>query len=130
MARRVDVPSPGGLRWLQLWSQRMAPSRSIHVALSALALSAVALSALALTGCAFTARDQIKPGTLSPTLAPFVFKEEGELVLMTVGVGAARMRDDQPFVPFEVWVANKGIAPYIQLDRESFYLMDTFGRRY
>jgi len=108
----------------------MPPSKPIALALSALTLSALALSALPLTACAFTAKDQIKPGTLSPTLAPFVFKEEGDLVLMTVGVGAARMRDDQPFVPFEVWVANKGVTPYIQLDRESFYLMDTFGRRY
>jgi len=97
---------------------------------SLLAAFVIAAVSLPSGGCAFTAKDQIRPGTLSPTLAPFLFKEEGDLVLMTVGVGAARMRDDQPFVPFEVWVANKGVAPYITINRESFYLMDTFGKRY
>jgi len=85
---------------------------------------------MAAPGCAFTVRDQLRPGTLSPTLAPFVYKEEGDLVLMTVGVGAARFRDDQPFIPLEVWVANKGVTPYISINRESFYLVDTFGHRY
>jgi hypothetical protein len=95
-----------------------------------LALLPLCASALLATGCAFTAKDQMKPGSLSPTLAPFLFKEEGDLILMTVGVGAARWRSDQPFVPLEVWVANKGVDASLSLNRESFYLMDTFGRRY
>jgi len=105
----------------------MFPRKTFHAALALLPLCA---AALLLTGCTYSAKDQMKPGSLSPTLAPFLFKEEGELVLMTVGVGAARWRGDQPFVPLEVWIANKGVSPYITLNRESFYLMDTFGHRY
>lgn len=88
------------------------------------------LAAAAAPACTYSQSNIIKPGTLSPTLAPMLFKEEGELVLMTVGVSATRFHENDPFIPLEVWVANKGVAPYIRVNRESFYLVDTFGKRY
>lgn len=86
---------------------------------------------LATGACSLTpSSSAVKPATLSPTLAPMLFKEEGTLVLMTAGVNATRFHGSDPFIPLEVWLANKGITPYLSLTRESFYLMDTFGRRY
>jgi hypothetical protein len=95
--------------------------------LAAWALLALVLAAPA---CTYSQSRVVKTGRLSPTLAPMLFKEEGDLVLMTVGVSATRFRGTDPFIPLEVWVANKGISPYFRVSRESFYLMDTFGRRY
>ncbi len=92
-------------------------------------LLAVLLAAGA-PGCTYSQSNVVRPGKLSPTLAPMVFKEEGDLILMTVGVGATRFHGSDPFIPLEVWLANKGITPYIRITRESFYVMDTFGRRY
>ena len=80
--------------------------------------------------CTYSQSRVVRPGALSPTLAPMVFKEEGGLILMTVGTTATRFHENDPFVPLEVWVANKGVEPYIRIGRESFYLVDTFGKRY
>lgn len=82
------------------------------------------------TGCTYSQRNVTRPDVLSPTLAPMVFKEEGALVLLTVSVNATRFHGDDPFIPLEVWVANKGVSQSLRVTRESFYLTDAFGRRY
>jgi len=90
----------------------------------------LALAALVVSSCTYSQRNIIKPGMLSPTLGPMLYKEEGSLILMTVGVNATRFHGEDPFIPLEVWVANKGVVPSLKLNRESFYLVDTFGKRY
>jgi hypothetical protein len=105
-------------------SRRMAAYRV------ALSLASLLLMVALAAGCTYSQSRVVKPGTLSPTLAPMVYKEEGALILMTVGVSATRFHGDDPFIPLEVWIANKGVEPYIRLNRESLYLMDTFGKRY
>ena len=66
----------------------------------------------------------------SPKMSAFLFKEEGKLYLMTVGVNAARLHDDDKFVPLAVVIANKS-GPRMNLDRESFTLVDPVsGSRY
>lgn len=92
--------------------------------------SILAIGALAPASCTYSQKNVIKPGVLSPTLGPMVYKEEGELILMTAGVNATRFHADDPFIPIEVWLANKGVDPAIRVSRESFYLVDTFGKRY
>jgi len=94
------------------------------------AIAAVLLSGLLAASCTYSQKNVIKPGALSPTLGPMLYKEEGALVLMTVGVTATRFHADDPFIPLEVWVANKGVERPLRLSRESFYLVDTFGKRY
>lgn len=81
-------------------------------------------------------RDRPEPGipypssTDSPKLATFIFKEEGRLYLMTVGVNAARFHDKDAFVPLTVLLVNKSKTP-LRLDRESFTLVDPInGARY
>jgi hypothetical protein len=90
----------------------------------------LALLGAGLIACGLPGQTVMKPDALSPTLAPMVYKEEGGLVLITVSVNATRFHEDDPFIPLEVWLANKGIEPNLRIGRESFYLMDTFGRRY
>jgi hypothetical protein len=69
-------------------------------------------------------------GTPSAKLSTFVFKEEGRLYLVTVGVNAARFHEKDAFVPLTVTVANKTTTP-IQLHRESFTLVEPVsGARY
>ena len=69
-------------------------------------------------------------GTTSPKLAAFIFKEEGKLYLMTVGVNATRFHDKDAFIPLAVLLANKTTNP-ILLHRESFTLVDPVsGSRY
>ena len=69
-------------------------------------------------------------GTTSPKLATFIFKEEGRLYLMTVGVNATRFHDKDPFIPLTVLLVNKTKTP-LRLDRESFTLIEPIsGKRY
>lgn len=65
----------------------------------------------------------------SRTLTPFSFIEEGRLVVLIVGVEAARHREDAEFVPLVVAVGNKRVRPALRLSRESFYLVDSEGNR-
>ncbi len=68
--------------------------------------------------------------TTSPKLSTFVFKEEGRLYLMTVGVNATRFHDGDPFIPLTVVVANKTTTA-LDIHRESFTLVDPIsGARY
>jgi len=69
-------------------------------------------------------------GTTSPKLATFIFKEEGKLYLMTVGVNATRFHDRDAFIPLSVVLVNKTKTP-LTLDRESFTLVEPIsGKRY
>ena len=66
----------------------------------------------------------------SPKLSTFVFKEEGKLYLMTVGVNATRFHDKDPFIPLTVVLANKTTTA-LNIHRESFTLVDPIsGARY
>ncbi|HZI94642.1 MAG TPA: hypothetical protein VFE84_10395 [Patescibacteria group bacterium] len=68
--------------------------------------------------------------TDSPKLATFIFKEEGKLYLMTVGVNATRFHDKDPFIPLAVLLVNKSKTP-LNIDRESFTLVEPVsGARY
>ncbi|HKY33358.1 MAG TPA: hypothetical protein VJV23_12535 [Candidatus Polarisedimenticolia bacterium] len=68
--------------------------------------------------------------TASEKLSTFVFKEEGRLYLMTVGVNATRFHDQDPFIPLTVVLVNKTTKP-LQLHRESFTLVEPVsGARY
>ena len=68
--------------------------------------------------------------TSSEKLATFIFKEEGRLYLLTVGVNATRFHDKDAFVPLTVLLANKTTTPLI-VHRESFTLVDPVsGSRY
>ena len=66
---------------------------------------------------------------ISRTLTPFSFIEEGKLVILIVGVEAARFREDAEFVPLAVAVGNKKVRPALRVTRESFYLVDPEGNR-
>ena len=70
------------------------------------------------------------PGTTSPKLATYIFKEEGKLYMMTVGVNATRFHDKDAFIPLAVTLVNKAKTP-LQITRESFSLVDPVnGARY
>lgn len=70
------------------------------------------------------------PGTPSPTLSTFVYKEEGKLYLMLVGVNATRFHDRDAFIPLTVTLVNKTTTP-LGIHRESFTLVDPVtGARY
>lgn len=106
-----------------------APLRSLLAG----ALAAAIL--LAPAGCRRRS-DRPDPGipysssTTSPKLATFIYKEEGRLYLMTVGVNATRFHDKDAFVPLTVVLANRTTTP-LHLTRESFILVDPVnGRRY
>lgn len=70
------------------------------------------------------------PGTTSPKLATYIFKEEGKLYFFTVGVNATRFHDKDAFIPLAVSLVNKAKSPLI-IGRESFSLVDPMnGARY
>jgi len=69
-------------------------------------------------------------GTTSPKLSTFIFKEEGKLYLVTVGVNATRFHDKDAFIPLTVTVVNKTTTA-IHIHRESFTLIEPVsGARY
>jgi len=69
-------------------------------------------------------------GTASPKLAAFIFKEEGKLYMMTVGVNATRFHDKDALIPLAVLLTNKTTNP-ILVHLESFTLLDPVsGSRY
>ena len=93
------------------------------------ALLAAALLAVTLGGCATAERNPNVVGTFSEKLSPYNYKEEGNLVLMIVGVEAARFIRKEPYVPLFVQVANKSKSTF-QITRESFVLEDSLGHEY
>ena len=100
-----------------------------------LLITAVALSAaLPSIGCQRHALPDpgipYDPAATSEKLAAFIYKEEGRLYLLTVGVNAARFHDKDFFVPLTVLVGNK-TKTALNLSRESFTLVDPAnGARY
>lgn len=88
---------------------------------------ALVLLAAVLEGCATVEQNPNVVGVYSDRLSPYNYKEEGHLVMMVVGVEAARFIRDEPFVPIIVQVANKSKVTF-QITRESFVLEDSLGR--
>ncbi len=80
---------------------------------------------LVAAGCGTLPRE---PG-YGARLTPFSFLEETDRVLFAVDTEATRYREDQPFVPFAVAVANRGM-PRLTITRSSFTLVDGQGREY
>ncbi len=101
-------------------------------AVLALLIGILAAGGVMAAGCTYSRERPraVSTDTLSPTLGPMTFKEEGSLVILTVDVNATRFHEDSPFVPVAVALGNKRVEPYLSISRESFYLMDAFGRRY
>jgi hypothetical protein len=101
-----------------------------------LAVLALLLLVVLAPGCRRRRSEIPDPGipyasaTPSAKLSTFIFKEEGQLYLVTVGVNATRFHDKDAFIPLTVTVVNKSTTP-IHLHRESFTLVEpTSGSRY
>lgn len=89
------------------------------------------VSALAIAVCCCAQRP-LAPASapaLDRKLSTFVFLEEGKLVSFAVDTRATREREEGPFIPFEICVANRGVKS-LSLTRESFTLIDEEGNRY
>lgn len=87
---------------------------------------------LALPGCAPVLRPNettVEEGRLDPKLAQATWIEEGSQVALIVSTRATRYRLQQPFLPLEVSVVNRGLEG-LTLTRESFTLIDARGNRY
>lgn len=96
-------------------------------------LPAVALLMLALAlGCT-TLRsnktDFAQADALDKKLSRFSYIEEGKVLGFAVDVEAARYREDTPYFPLQVAVANKSMKK-LTVKRESFWLVDSEGNRY
>jgi hypothetical protein len=87
------------------------------------------LAAGLLAACAGLERNPTVVGTYSDKLSPFNYKEEGNLVLMVVGVDAARFIRNESYFPLFVEVANKSKQTFL-VSREAFTLEDSLGRQY
>jgi hypothetical protein len=68
------------------------------------------------------------PG-LDRKLSTFAYIEEGDLVTFIVDTRSARNREQAPYMPLEIAVANRGVRQ-LTLTRESFTLVDQEGNRY
>ncbi len=66
---------------------------------------------------------------LDRKLSTFAFIEEGDLVTFVVGTKAARYRDNTPYMPVEIALANTGVKTLL-VTREGFTLIDEQGNRY
>ena len=89
----------------------------------------LALVFAATVGCARKElRGQATSG-LDPKLSTFAYIEDGDLVAFIVDVRATQYRETDPYIPFEIGVANRGFRS-MTLTRESFVLVDEAGNRY
>jgi len=66
---------------------------------------------------------------LDRKLHTFAFIEEGQLVTFIVGTRATRYREEAPYVPLEISIANTGLRK-LTITRESFTLIDEEGNRF
>ncbi|HMC83079.1 MAG TPA: hypothetical protein VKL61_07585, partial [Candidatus Polarisedimenticolia bacterium] len=66
---------------------------------------------------------------LSGKLSTFNYKDEGKLILLAVGVEAARYNVNEKYFPLFITLANKG-AGTLHITRESFTFEDSLNRRY
>lgn len=82
-----------------------------------------------LLACASLERNPNVVGTFSDKLSPYNYKEDGSLVLMVVGVEAARFIRKEPYFPLFVQVANKSRST-LEITREAFTLEDSLARQY
>ncbi len=96
-----------------------------HPVLSSLGLAVVLAALLVGAGCKTLPQE---PG-YGARLTPFSFLEETDHVTFAVDTEATRYREDKPFVPFAVAVANKG-TPRLTITRKSFVLVDEEGNEY
>jgi hypothetical protein len=86
---------------------------------------------LGLSGCVGSQKiegDREAPD-LDRTLSTFVWIEEGDIASLIVNARIARYREDAPYVPFQIAVANHGMR-LMDLTREAFELVDEEGNRY
>ncbi len=79
--------------------------------------------------CVTLERNPEVVGTYSDKLSPYNYKEEGDVLMMVVGVESARLIRNEPYFPVFVLVANKS-RETLTLTRESFMLEDPLGRQY
>jgi len=83
-----------------------------------------------LGGCTTIERNPNVVGPYSDKLSPYNYKEDGSLVMMIVGVEAARFIRKEPYVPLFIMVANKSKTLSYAITRESFVLEDSLGHQY
>jgi hypothetical protein len=92
----------------------------------------IALGLVLLLGCTTLTGNrsdwEVRTG-LDHRLSRFAYIEEGKLVGLAVDVQAARYREDTPFFPLEIAVANRTLHR-LTVKRESFSLIDEEGNRY
>ena len=79
--------------------------------------------------CAILERNPEVVGTYSDKLSPYNYKEEGDVLMMVVGVDGARLIRDEPYFPVFVLVVNKS-RETLTITRETFMLEDPLGRQY
>lgn len=94
--------------------------RSVLIA-AALALSASCATREPMTGQQASDVDR--------KLSTFAFIEDGKIATLIVDTRATRYRDNEPYIPLEISVANNGVRQ-MTLTRESFTLADENGNRY
>ena len=90
------------------------------------------LVGLVLGGAGCAGRQKIQGQEVSGLdrkLSTFAFIEEGNLVTFVVGTKAARYRDNTPYMPVEIALANTGVKALL-VTREAFTLIDEQGNRY
>lgn len=92
-------------------------------------LVAVTITAVGTITCARQPLRGPAAPSLDRKLSTFAWIEEGDLATLIVGTRAGRYREDDPYVPLEICVANRGLRA-LTLSRESFVLVDAEGRRY
>lgn len=87
--------------------------------------------ALVLSGCVSNQKigGEREAADLDRTLSTFVWIEDGDVATLIVNARIARYREDSPYVPFQIAVANHGMR-LMDLSRESFELVDEEGNRY
>ena len=66
---------------------------------------------------------------LDRKLSTFAYIEQGDLMTLIVDTKATRYRENSPYIPLEIAIANNGLRQ-IALTRESFTLIDEEGNRY
>jgi hypothetical protein len=93
------------------------------------AITILVMASGILASCAGLGRNPNVVGTYSDKLSTYNYREEGDLVLMVVGVEGARLIRDEPYFPLFVLVANKTKETF-SVTREAFTLEDPLGHQY
>jgi len=90
------------------------------------------LLVLGLLGAACATRQEVRGQAVKgfdEKLSTFAYIEDGDLVTLIVDTVVARDKDGQPYVPFEIAIANRWLRK-LTLTLESFTLIDQDGNRY